>query len=174
MKDNLTQRGHEFFTVTACCSSNQWTSCRTSHNDMKLSLQTMKKLWWKFKTLVLFLKLQCLLLKWTLYHICHKGMESCFLKEWILINQVLFSVWISKASCWNEFHYDRVCIFVKECLMRMSFLKSHSSSLIQVSKFFSWNEQINILSHISQCYEILFSWKITVILIFSDFSLEIL
>ena len=93
----------------------------------------MKKLWWKFKSLVLFLKLQCLLLKWTLYHICHKCMESCYLKEWILINQLLFSVWISKASCWNEFHYDMVSLFLKEFMMRIqvfspvSFIISHSS-----------------------------------------------
>ena len=158
MKDNLTQRGHEFFTVTACCSSNQWTSCRTSHNDMKLSLQTMKKLWWKFKTLVLFLKLQWLLLKWTLYHICHKGMESCYLKEWILINQLLFSVWISKASCWNEFHYDMVLIliFLKEFKMRIqgfsqvSFIIYHSSLKTfsaDMNKWTSYHTSHNDMEH---------------------------
>ena len=91
-----------------------------------------------------------LVVEMNFYHVCHKCMESCFLKECILINQVLFSVWISKASCWNEFHYDRVSLFLKEFLMRMSFLKSHSSSLIKVSNLFSWNEQMKILSHISQ------------------------
>ena len=53
-----------------------------------------------------------LVVEMNFYHVCHKCMESCFLKEWILINQVKFSVWIFKASCWNEFHYDMVSLFL--------------------------------------------------------------
>ena len=46
-------------------------------------------------------------LKWTSYHICHSGMESYFLEEF-LINQVLFSVWTFKASSYNEVHNDMI------------------------------------------------------------------
>ena len=116
------------------------------------SLQTMKKLWWKFKSLVLFLKLQCLLLKWTLYHICHKGTESCFFNEWILINQLLFSVWISKASCWNGFHYDRVSLFLSDenVFSQVSFIISHSSFKnfsVEMNKWTSYHTSHNDMEY---------------------------
>ena len=83
-------------------------------------------------------------------------MESCFLKECILINQVFF-LFVSKASCWNEFHYDRVSLFLKELLMRMSFLKSHSSSLIQVSNFFQlkWTNA-HLITHLTMLWNTVF------------------
>ena len=60
-------------------------------------------------------------MKWTLYHTCHNGMETCFLEEFLII-QVLFSVsWTFKAS------------------------------------FF----EMNIVSHMSQWYGIMFSWRIS-------------
>ena len=103
-----------------------------------------------------------------------KVWNHVFLKNefWSIKSWFLFE--FPKLVVKMNFTMIRVSLFLKEFQMRMPFLKSHSLSLLQVSKFFSWNEQMNILSHISQCYGILFSWRITVILIYNEFSSEIL
>ena len=91
--------------------------------------------------------------------VSHNGIESCFLEKFLTI-QVLFSVWWTfKASFlkWTLYH---ICHNGMETCFLEEFL------IIQVLFSVSWTFkasffEINIVSHMSQWYGIMFSWRIS-------------
>ena len=112
-----------------------------------------------FKSCFLFNEpLKQAVLKWTLYYICHNGMESCFLEEFLII-QVLFSVWWTfKASC---FEMNSVLHLSQWYAIMFSWGISDKSSLFTVRWTFKAScLETNFVSHTSQWYGIMFSWRI--------------